>query len=542
MDNLYDVVIVGGGAAGLTAAMYLARARYRVVVVEKDRFGGQITITADVVNYPGVEHASGSALSGVMRGQAQAFGAEFLSAEVEALDFSSDVKNVRTSRGELRCFGVVLATGAHPRTVGFKGELEYQGKGVAYCATCDGEFFTGKEVFVVGGGFAAAEEAVFLTKYARHVTVLVRRPDFSCAASVAATARNHDKITVLCNTVLEEVSGDESLRSLRYRDAVTGEATEYRAAEGDSFGVFVFAGYVPATSLIRDIAALDENGYVLVDRTQRTNVEGLYAAGDVCAKTLRQVVTAVSDGAIAATELEKYASEMQERTGLRPVQPHVSRPEAPAAHAAPAASASVNELFTPDMRAQLSAMFAKMERPLILRLSLDNRAVSQELAGFMTELATLTDKLTVEAATGEAADADAPCVRVCLGDGTDTGIAFHGVPGGHEFTSFALALYNASGPGQALDNEVRDAIRAVNRPVSIQVLVSLSCTACPDTVKAAQRIAAENPLIRADAYDLNHFPELRDKYNVMSVPCIVVDGEQAGFGRKSERQLLALLN
>ena len=163
IKELYDVVVIGGGPAGLTAALYLARARYRVVVVEKEHFGGQITITDEVVNFPGVEHTSGKALTETMRRQAQSFGAEFLLAEVTGLAMDGDIKTVQTSRGELHCFGVLLATGAHPRSVGFAGEAEFKGRGVAYCATCDGEFFTGKEVFVVGGGFAAAEESVFLT-------------------------------------------------------------------------------------------------------------------------------------------------------------------------------------------------------------------------------------------------------------------------------------------------------------------------------------------------------------------------------------------
>ena len=169
--NFYDVVVIGGGPAGLTAALYLARARYRVVVVEKDHFGGQITITSEVVNYPGVGRTSGTELTETMRKQAEGFGAEFLLAEVTGLELSGDIKTVRTGRGDLRCFGVLLATGAHPRMVGFQGEEQFRGRGVAYCATCDGEFFTGKDVFVVGGGFAAAEESVFLTKYARQVTI-----------------------------------------------------------------------------------------------------------------------------------------------------------------------------------------------------------------------------------------------------------------------------------------------------------------------------------------------------------------------------------
>ena len=242
----------------------------------------KITITAEVVNYPGVEKTSGAALTETMRKQAEGFGAEFLLAEVTGLDLSGDVKTVRTSRGDLKCFGVLLATGAHPRMVGFQGEEQFRGRGVAYCATCDGEFFTGKDVFVVGGGFAAAEESVFLTKYARHVTILIRGDDFSCAQATADAARNHEKITVLPNTEVEEVSGDTALRFLRYRNAKTGQVTKYHAAEGETFGVFVFAGYEPATELVRGLAERNEQGYVLTDRNQKTTADGLYAAGDVC--------------------------------------------------------------------------------------------------------------------------------------------------------------------------------------------------------------------------------------------------------------------
>ncbi len=551
-ENLYDAVIIGGGPAGLTAALYLARARYRVLVVEKDHFGGQITITSEVVNYPGVLSASGAQLGETMRRQAEAFGAEFLLADVNGLDLSGDVKVVRTSKGDRPCLGVLLATGANPRPGGFKGEDEFRGHGVAYCATCDGEFFTGKDVFVVGGGFAAAEEGVFLTKYARHVTILVHGDDFTCAVESAAEAKSNDKVSVLYNTEVVEVGGDSALRLMRYRNTKTGEVTEYRPPTGDTFGIFVFVGYVPATELVCDIAKLDERGYVLTDAHQMTNAPGLFAAGDVCQKPLRQVATAIGQAALTATEMERYLKDAQERTGFVP-NPSVTRlvPEPEDAASAPGttgdAVAAGDSLFTPAMLTQLDAVFTRMAAPLMLRLHLDDRPVSTELRGYIDQLANLTGKLSVEVAhDGSHDDVDElPYVEVCGADGVPRGLAFHGVPGGHEFTSFVLGLYNAAGPGQPIDDADRKAISAIDRPVRMKVLVALSCTMCPEVVIATQRVAADNPNVTTDVYDINHFGALKDVYDVMSVPCLVIDAEGADekvtFGKKSLSQVLELV-
>ena len=542
MKELYDVVVIGGGPAGLTAALYLARARYRVVVVEKEQFGGQIVITDEVVNYPGVERTSGKELTESMRRQAQNFGAEFLLAEVTELDMSGDIKKVKTSRGELSCFGVLLAAGAHPRKVGFQGEEEFRGRGIAYCATCDGEFFTGRDVFVIGGGFAAAEESVFLTKYARHVTVLIRGKDFSCAPSAAEPALNHEKITVLTNTEVIEAAGKSTLEYLRYQNTATGEITEYRPPVGENFGVFVFAGYEPATDLVRGIAECDERGYIVTDRLMKTSCEGLYAAGDVCIKPLRQVVTAVGDGALAATELERYAAAMQKKTGLHPEQPSKKIEKA-------VKTTGESGIFTPEMTAQLSTVFDKMSSPLILELYLDETPLSEELRNYAEELGRLTEKIQLKNIRLSDPDSalvkaeELPCVRVCRANGEWSGLAFHGVPGGHEFTSFVLGLYNAAGPGQPLDEKALADAGKISRTVNMKILVSLSCTMCPELVTAAQRIAAENPFVTAEVYDLNHFPALKDQYKVMSVPCLVInDGEKVTFGKKNVNQLLELIN
>lgn len=538
MENLYDVIVVGGGPAGLTAALYLARAKYRVLVLEKEQFGGQISITHEVVNYPGIAKTSGKALTDTIQQQAESFGAEFMLAEAIGFDLSGDIKTVRTNQGEHRCFGILLATGAHPRTVGFKGEEEHKGRGVAYCATCDGEFFTGKEIFVVGGGYAAAEESVFLTKFARHVTILVRKDDFSCAASVTDQAKNHEKITVLTNTVMEEVSGENGLTYARYKNTATGEVAEYKSKE--TFGVFVFAGYEPATEMLKGIVDLNEQGYIVTDESQKTSADGVYAAGDVCIKPLRQVVTATSDGALAATELEKYVAAMQRKTGLRADAPSVKQSETTVTVDTHESEGS-DELFTKEMRQQLDTVFARMESPLLLKLSLDDRPVSAELEQFITALAALSNKLTVTVEEMTASSQEVPCVKVCRTDGTETGLAFHGVPGGHEFTSFVLGLYNAAGPGQALDEITRQQITAITSETNMKVLVTLSCTMCPDLVVAAQRIAAENPNVTAQVYDVRHFENLKDQYNVMSVPCLVINEEKVLFGKRNIQQILEQL-
>ena len=464
--------------------------------------------------------------------------AEFLLAEATGFDLAGEIKTVQTNKGDFRCFGVLLATGAHPRTIGFQGEEAHKGRGVAYCATCDGEFFTGKEIFVVGGGYAAAEESVFLTKFARHVTILVRKDDFSCAASVADQAKNHEKITVLYNTVMEEVSGENGLTYARYKNTATGEVTEYKSEE--SFGVFVFAGYAPATQAMKGIIELDEQGYIITDAAQKTSAEGVYAAGDVCIKPLRQVVTATGDGALAATELEKYVAAAHRRTGLRADAPNPKQSEATVtvdAHD----SKDADELFTPQMRQQLDTVFARMERPLLLKLYLDSRPVSAELEQFMSALAALSDKLAINVADRQAEASAAPCVEICLSDGTPTGLAFHGVPSGHEFTSFVLGLYNAAGPGQALDEAAREQIAAITSKTDIKILVTLSCTMCPDLVVAVQRIAAGNPNVTAHVYDIRHFEDLKNRYNVMSVPCMVINEDKVLFGKKNVTQILAEL-
>ena len=582
-NDLYDVIVVGGGPAGLTAGLYLARARYRVLILEKDDFGGQITITNEVVNYPGVGRTTGRELTQTMRQQALDFGAEFLSAEAIGLDVHGDVKTVHTSRGDFKAFGILIATGASPRKLGFEGESEYAGRGVAYCATCDGEFFTGKEVLVVGGGFAAAEESVFLTTYASKVTVLVREQDFTCDATVAAAAKNNPKIDVRYQVELQGVTaGQGGLREATILNRATGQTETWKPADGGTFGVFVFAGYVPATNLVRGVVELDDYGYVVTHGYLETSVPGVYAAGDLRAKNLRQVVTATADGAIAAVELERYAKRMSEKTGLIPQRPtscvyeqstaktdaaslaDTTPAPAPVKRSTDAAAAAnavrkPGELFSDTTKQQLNVVFNRMSRPVTLALELDDTPLSTGLRGFIDAMVALSDgKLKSVVVDGEYEKDDTgravfdvehvlpaarPCVRMVV-DGKPTGLAFHGVPSGHEFNSFVLGLYNAAGPGQPLGDDLIERAKSIASPLNIMILVSLTCTMCPETVLASQRLASLNPAVRAEAYDVSHFPELKDQYGAMSVPCIVINrgGEQTvEFGKKSIPQMLDLI-
>jgi len=276
----------------------------------------------DIYNYPGARNSNGPKLMEEMKDQATDYGVGFMSAEVTEVNFKEDVKILKTERGDIKSRAVVIATGASPRKVGFKGEGEFTGRGVAYCSTCDGQFFEGLEVLVIGAGFAAAEEAMFLTKYATKVTVIAREPEFTCAKSIADKVLAHPKVEVKFNTELLEVTGEELVNHAKLINNVTKEESEYNVKSGDAgFGVFVFVGYEPQSKLFKGILELDRLGYIITNENMETNVPGVYVAGDLRPKQLRQIVTAVSDGAIAATTAERYVIEIKERLGIKEEEP-----------------------------------------------------------------------------------------------------------------------------------------------------------------------------------------------------------------------------
>ncbi len=544
-DDIYDMIIVGGGPAGLSAAIYMSRAKYKTLVIEKEKIGGQITITDEIVNYPGIFKTSGKQLTDDMRRQAEHFGSEFKICEVVDLELEQDIKVVKTSAGEYRTLGVILAVGASPKKVGFEGEEKYQGRGVAYCATCDGEFFTGKPVYVVGGGFAAVEEGIFLTKYASSVDMIVRRDEFSCAKTASDHLDEEEKITVNFNTEVVEVSGENVLTSIKLRNKTTGE--EFERIHENGFGVFVFAGYSPNTLWLGD-KVRTQDGYIITDIKQRTNVDGVYAAGDVCIKDLRQVVTAVSDGATAATSAEKHVKSLHTKLDIPAFEiltkdsniEHESKGEIKSSNSSGDEIAAGENFISEEIREQLLPIFAKFENKVIVKAKTDSSDLGKQFESLLDELKTVSDMIECEKTGIE--DDDSPHIELLFEDGKTSGIKFYAMPGGHEFNSFIIALYNVAGPGVKIEPEIEERIKGADEPLDVKVLIALSCTMCPEVVTSAVKIASLNENVNASIIDIGYFQDIKEKYNVMSVPCMVVNDSDVHFGKKNISQVLDVLN
>ena len=308
MSKVYDVIILGAGPAGLTAGLYAGRSRLSTLIIEKGRDGGQIALTSEIENYPGqmLENEDGPSLIARMTAQAEKFGAERVNDTIQKVELQGEIKKLVGWNGEYLGKTLIIATGAFPRPIGCKNEEEFMGRGISFCATCDAVFFEGLDVYVVGGGDAAVEEAMYLTKFARKVTVIHRRNELRAAKSIQEKAFRNPKISFLWDTVVEEVNGDDVLNRMTVRNVKTGEKTVIEADPADGmFGMFGFIGMNPSSKLFEGVLDM-ETGYIRTDGNLRTNVEGVFAAGDIRVKSLRQVITAAADGAIAAVQAEKY--------------------------------------------------------------------------------------------------------------------------------------------------------------------------------------------------------------------------------------------
>lgn len=541
-EKIYDLIVIGGGPAGLTAGIYAGRAMLDVLVLEKDKAGGQINLTSEVVNYPGIIETSGTRFGDELKKQALAFGVNFVKDEVISMDFSKDIKVVSGKSGEYKALSVVIATGASPRKLGFPGEQEFTGRGVAYCATCDGEFFTGMNVFVIGAGFAAAEEAIFLTKYAEKVTVIAREPEFTCAKSIAEKVLKHPKIEVKFNTELLEAKGDVQLRSAKFKNNVTGEIFEYKAEEGQSFGIFVFIGYEPQSKIFKEHITLDNFGFIPTNSEFMTNVSGVFAAGDIRPKRLRQIVTAVADGADAAMNVERYVHEIREKLGIK-------REEKQEENISKAVEKNT-EFLDSSLKEQLSEIAKRFENNIELAVIKDSAwEKSFEIEAMVKEIASVSDKIKFSSyEKGENIELEQkvnierfPTIIILDKNGDFSGIKYSTLPSGHELNSFILAMYNIAGPGQKISDESLNKIAQLKKPVNIKIGVTLSCNNCPETVQSVQRIAAENKNIQVEIIDVLTFRDFKDKHEIMSVPAMVVNDRGIYFGRKNIDEVLGIL-
>jgi thioredoxin reductase (NADPH) len=309
-NNHYDAIIIGAGPAGLTAGIYLSRARLKTLIISEGTVGGQMILTHEIANYPGVENISGYQLSNIMKKQAKTFGCTIKSnISIEELQLNGELKTVKLAEGDIYTSNsIILTPGGRSRTLGVKGEDEFKGRGISYCATCDGDFFTGKEIVVVGGGNSALEEAVSLTKYATKVTIVHQFDHFQAFEHAIEEAKNNPKIQFIMESLIQEFYGNENLESVDIRNLKTGNVSNFKTD-----GVFIFIGYIPNTEFLKSKIELNKWGEIQVDNDMSTSVEGVYAAGDCIEKRYRQVTTAVGDGTVAALAASNYLHEIKSK-------------------------------------------------------------------------------------------------------------------------------------------------------------------------------------------------------------------------------------
>lgn len=550
MKEIYDLLVIGGGPAGLSTGIYAGRAKLNTLIIEKEELGGQVNKTFDISNYPGARNSNGPKLMEEMRKQADDFGVSFISAKVENMELDGDIKIIKTSKGEVKGRAIVIATGASPRKLGFKGEKEFTGRGVAYCSTCDGQFFEGLEVFVIGAGFAAAEEAIFLTKFATKVTVIAREPEFTCAKSIADKVLAHPKIEVKFNTEILEANGQDMINYAKFINNKTKDTFEYNAKKEDgAFGIFVFVGYEPQSALVKGKLKLDNYGYIITNENMETDIDGVYAVGDVRPKQLRQIVTAVADGAIAATSAEKYIITLKEKLGIKDDYEFkkVKQEEQKVENNELGNISRKSSLLNDQLRVQLKGILEKVENEVTLVSIVDeSNEKSLELRDLVLDISDLGSKINCEIyLKGENLELENkihankyPIVALLNKNREYTGVKFHGVPGGHELNSFILAIYNVGGPGQQVSEEIIKSVKAIDKKVNIKVCVSLSCHLCPDVVVSAQRLAIENKNIEAEMLDIANFKEIKDKFKIMSVPAMIINDEKVHFGSKKIEEII----
>lgn len=302
MENVYDIAIIGSGPAGMTAGLYAVRANLKTLIIEKNIPGGKMNMTACIENYPGFSLVEGTTLAFKMYEQLEKAGVNYIFGDVKEIVNEPPYKIIKTETEEIKAKAVIIATGTTPKKLEVKGEAEYTGRGISWCAICDGKLYAGKDVAVIGGGNSALEEALYLSNIVNHVYLIHRRDEFRGEESLQEKVLKNEKITVLYDTVVLEFLGDENkLTELKLKNTKTEQISTLKVS-----GCFIFIGAIPATEFCLNLGILNEQGYIKVNHKMETNIPGIYAVGDVIEKDLRQIVTAINDGAIAAINAQKY--------------------------------------------------------------------------------------------------------------------------------------------------------------------------------------------------------------------------------------------
>ena len=535
MFKIYDAIIIGGGPAGLTSGIYGGRAKLNILIIEKDNLGGQISLTEEVINYPGILKITGNKLMENMREQAKNFGVNFIKDKVVKIDFANKIKKVITEQGEYEGYNIIIASGLIHKELNFRGEKEYRGKGISYCSICDGEFFIDKDIFVVGAGFAACEEALYLTRYGKKVYIIAREPEFTCSKTIGDKVFANNKIEVMFNSEILEVSGDNLVRKVKIKNNVNNEIKEYSSIDNENIGVFIFVGQKPETEIYKNQIKLNEDGYIVTDELMRTNIDKVFAVGDIRQKSLRQVVTAVADGAIAINQVEEKNQDSEELVEKFEDKKIETIEE----------TKKLN-LFSDEMIKTLKENLKNISNKVELILVKSGKEEeNRNTLEFINEFQQITDKVQFNILEADNEVIDKKLLErlpaFFFKKSNDIKIKYSTVPLGQELESFIGAINEIYGGKIEIRENLLNRIKKIDKKINVKIGVSLKCTRCPQTVKVNQIIANNNENISLEIIDVVTHKNFKTKYDIVGVPAMVINDNNLYFGQMSLEEMIEII-
>lgn len=535
MSKIYDAIIIGGGPAGLTSGIYGGRAKLNILIIEKDNLGGQISLTEEVINYPGILKITGSKLMENMREQAKNFGVNFIKDKVIKIDFANKIKKVITEQGEYEGYNIIIASGLIHKELNFRGEKEYRGRGISYCSICDGEFFIDKDIFVIGAGFAACEEALYLTRYGKKVYIIAREPEFTCSKTIGDKVFANNKIEVMFNSEILEVSGDNLIRKVKIKNNINDEIKEYSSTDNENIGVFIFVGQKPETEIYKNQIKLDKDGYIVTDELMRTNIDKVFAVGDIRKKSLRQVVTAVADGAIAINQVEEKNQDSEELVEKFEDKKTEIIEE----------TKKLN-LFSDEMIKVLKENLKNISNKVELILVKSSKEEeNRNILEFINEFQQITNKVQFNILEADNEVIDKKLLErlpaFFFKKNNDIKIKYSTVPLGQELESFIGAINEIYGEKVEVRENLLNRIKKIDKKINVKIGVSLKCTRCPQTVKVNQIIANNNDNINLEIIDVVTHKNFKTKYDIVGVPAMVINDNNLYFGQMSLEEMIEII-